>query len=457
MPWATIQQVTDQTGKTVDTADLALASSIIDTYAGTDPEMPEASLTARDRATLRKATAWQAVWIAGQPGYLEHRGVDYSPTADGTSAQRKSQADQDLAPLAQRELKNLSWIGTQVVNLRSQRSVPKGALMIDFLNESSDGGYGSGGYSGGGSSSGGLTGWQEITGKPLVFPPDLHSHTIAEVDGLQDALDLAGVGEGGTVSLAWSEITGRPSTFPPSTHVHVIGWADIANKPANFPPEAHGHGWAEISGKPSNFPPTAHTHTQGEVTGLSAALGSLAPLTALTGVEDALEAADAALDGRVTALEDAPAGGGSALVVRRGKVTSGNLTFPVAGAWVAVPGSPELVVPAAVGDYVEFSLPSMLGNFSVNFGDLAVRVGGALVRYLSTGTNTPATEGAPAFYGDQGFDRTSPVFEFVVEAGDLEGGNVTVVFATQGSGGGTVYASTDYPLKWRALNYGPVS
>jgi hypothetical protein len=287
MPWATIQQVQDQTGKTVSAEHLALASSIIDTYAGTDPEMPTTSLTARDRAVLRKATAWQAVWIGSQPGYLEHRGVDYSPTADGTSAQRKSQADQDLAPLAQRELKNLSWVGTRVMDLRGHRSVPKGALMIDFLNESSDGGYGAGYGSSGGSSSGGLTGWQEITGKPLVFPPDLHSHTMAEIEGLEAALEAAGTGEGGTVSLAWSEITGKPSTFPPSTHVHVIAWS-------------------EISSKPATFPATAHTHTQGDVSGLSASLAALTPLTTLEGVETALEAADAALDGRVDALEARP-------------------------------------------------------------------------------------------------------------------------------------------------------
>jgi len=138
MPWATVQQVKDQTGKDVSVEDLALASSVIDTYAGTDPELPEAALTARDRATLRKATGWQAIWIGNQPGLLTHRGVDYAPSADGASADRKSQADQDLAPLAQREIKNLSWMGTRVINLRADRRIPRGALMIDFLNESSD-------------------------------------------------------------------------------------------------------------------------------------------------------------------------------------------------------------------------------------------------------------------------------------------------------------------------------
>jgi hypothetical protein len=209
--------------------------------------------------------------------------------------------------------------------------------------------------------------------------------------------------------------------------------------------------WDSVTGKPATFPPSPHNQAISTITGLQAALDGLA-----TDVEVGALAADvSALDGRVTALEEAPGGGGSALVVRRGTVTSGNLTLAAAGGWVAVAGGPQLVLPAAVGDYVEFALTSMLGSFSTNFADLAVLSGASLVRYLSTGGASPASEGAPAFYGDQTFDRVSPVFEFEVEAGDLSGGTVTVVFATQGAGGGTIYASTDYPLRWRALNHGP--
>lgn len=191
--------------------------------------------------------------------------------------------------------------------------------------------------------------------------------------------------------------------------------------------------------------PTVHTHAVADVTGLQTALDNRATDAELT-----------ALDDRVVMLEGAPGGGGSALVVRRATVTSGNVTLAVSVPWAAVAGGPSMVLPAVAGDYVEFALASMLGNFGVNFLDLAVLAGGSLVRFLSSGTATAATEGAPAFYGDQAFDRVSPLFEFEVEAGDLDGGNVTVVFATKGSGGGTIYANADYPLRWRALNHGPV-
>lgn len=31
--------------------------------------------------------------------------------------------------------------------------------------------------------------WGDVTGKPSTFPPATHTHTIADIDGLQDALD----------------------------------------------------------------------------------------------------------------------------------------------------------------------------------------------------------------------------------------------------------------------------
>jgi len=31
--------------------------------------------------------------------------------------------------------------------------------------------------------------WEDVTGKPTAFPPATHTHTIAQVTGLQDILD----------------------------------------------------------------------------------------------------------------------------------------------------------------------------------------------------------------------------------------------------------------------------
>jgi len=138
VPWTTPADVLAITGATVTDEVCALASSIIDTYAGTDYDlMPVDSISARDRRVLAKAAAWQAAWIPGQPGYLSHRGAAQSANVDGTSRTKRSQAEEDLAPLALRELKNLSWVGTRVVDLRPGRLAPKGA-MVFWLSEEYD-------------------------------------------------------------------------------------------------------------------------------------------------------------------------------------------------------------------------------------------------------------------------------------------------------------------------------
>jgi hypothetical protein len=442
MPWATVQQVTDQTGQTVTTATLALASGVIDTYAGTDPEMPESAITARDRATLRKATAWQAAWIANQPGYLTHRGVDYSPNADGTSGQRKSQADQDLAPLAQRELKNLSWVGTRVMRVGPGRTHLKGAHMIDFLNESSDGGYGyASEYPIGSSSSAGLTGWQEITGKPLTFPPDEHAHEMSDIAGLLAALEAAGAGEGGTVSLAWEEITGKPATFPPAAHTHA---------------------WASITDKPTTFTPAPHSHAVVDVTGLQAALDGKAAIAYVDAVDGRVIDAEGRLDdaeGRLDALEGAPGGGGgTGPVITRARILTGDVVVAADAAWTPVPGI-SLAVPAVAGDNLLLTVACLISHTDSSFYELAVLVGGVPVRYASTGTGSPAggEEGDPSMYPLAGgpLHPLNTFMDFEVEAGDLSGGNVTFALVHKGSGGGKVYASAAFPFRWSARNDGP--
>jgi hypothetical protein len=41
----------------------------------------------------------------------------------------------------------------------------------------------------GGPGGGGPVAWVDITGKPTTFPPEAHTHVIADVTGLQTALD----------------------------------------------------------------------------------------------------------------------------------------------------------------------------------------------------------------------------------------------------------------------------
>lgn len=114
-----------------------------------------------------------------------------------------------------------------------------------------------------GAPGGGIT-WATLSGKPATFPPAVHSHAIADVTGLPEALEAAG----GTPT--WDAVTGKPTSFPPSAHQHP--WSDLTGVPATFAPAAHVHPWADITGKPSTYTPSAHVHDIGEVTGLQAAL-----------------------------------------------------------------------------------------------------------------------------------------------------------------------------------------
>lgn len=152
-------------------------------------------------------------------------------------------------------------------------------------------------------------------------------------------------------------------------------------------------------------------------------------------------------------------GGGSAITVVRRKVTSGDIVPQNnSGSWAALTGGPSLSIAAAVGDYVEFEIVDGMYDPQGTFMDLAVQAGGVLVRYMGSDTSTPLAEGAPAFYGLPGtFRGYGPTFEFVVTSGDIDTGAVKVVFAVNSNATGKLYASTNYPLKWRAINYGAVS
>lgn len=100
--------------------------------------------------------------------------------------------------------------------------------------------------------------WSEVSGKPTTFTPSAHTHTIAEIDNLQNTLankvdevigkqlstedyttaeknKLAGIQEGAeaNVNADWNATSGdtqilnKPTVFTPSTHIHNI--ADVNN------------------------------------------------------------------------------------------------------------------------------------------------------------------------------------------------------------------------------------
>jgi hypothetical protein len=241
---------------------------------------------------------------------------------------------------------------------------------------------------------------------------------VAGLDADGDVVDAAGTkitgGEGGATS--WSSITGKPTSFAPSGHglSHADGGSDeIVLDASQIGTGTIAIGRLPVGAGASQVAAGTHTHEGG--------------------------------------------GGGTEIVVVREVERGGNTTPVTNAAWTFLSGAPTLSIAAAVGDYVEFSILSMLFNPGNGYYDLAVIVGGSPVRYFATDTATPGAEGCPAFYPQPSSFRTyGPTFEFEVEAGDLSGGTVTVGWVNKGNGTGVVYADNTYPLKWRAMNYGPV-
>ena len=119
--------------------------------------------------------------------------------------------------------------------------------------------------------------WENITGKPEVFPCDGSCGGSGENSGNNG-------GDGGGVitgTVSWGNITGKPTTFAPSAHTHVItdlsnigdlkiDWSNIVNKPENI---GTGGGsvtltWENIQNKPTVFTPETHRHHASEIDGL---------------------------------------------------------------------------------------------------------------------------------------------------------------------------------------------
>lgn len=164
-----------------------------------------------------------------------------------------------------------------------------------------------------------------------------------------------------------------------------------------------------------------------------------------------------ALDARVVDLEEAPGGGGTAATITHGYVTAGNISATVHASWTVLDGL-SVAVPAAIGDEVAFRLTGLFDHNAArtDFFEIVVIVGGAVARFASTGTNSPTVAGD----GDPAISNNTTQFQGVValpmdltvEAGDLSDGNVTFGVAHKGAGGGKIFASTTYPLRWSARN-----
>jgi hypothetical protein len=163
------------------------------------------------------------------------------------------------------------------------------------------------------------------------------------------------------------------------------------------------------------------------------------------------------VSGLQDALDDLASGGsGGSVATAGGYVSSGDVTPQTTSSWAALSGGPTMAIAAVAGDVVEVSWSALKQPASGLFWDTCVLVSGTPVRYASSGTSTAAIEGDPAQYPDNSF-RPVATFSMRVTctSGDLSGGNITFgVAVLNPSGGGKLYAGTNYPFRWCATNFG---
>lgn len=107
--WALTADVVAVTGQSATAGSLALAQSMVEIFAGTTEASSDAGLiSARNLNHLRKAVAFQAVWLDAHPDVLEVmdvRGI----SQDGLSAEYAHAWAHLCAPLARMSIMRLTW------------------------------------------------------------------------------------------------------------------------------------------------------------------------------------------------------------------------------------------------------------------------------------------------------------------------------------------------------------
>lgn len=148
--------------------------------------------------------------------------------------------------------------------------------------------------------------------------------------------------------------------------------------------------------------------------------------------------------------------GGTHLAVARAVRTAGDqVVTNTAGVWTAVDTATDLVLTAAVGDVIEIGINRLTTATANLLLDIATVVGGNLTHYVSSnGGTSPAAAGLAGEYFDVTYRKSTPE-SYVVQAGDLVAGQITLRLVYQcGASSGTLYGSTNFPLMWQAVNFG---
>lgn len=152
-------------------------------------------------------------------------------------------------------------------------------------------------------------------------------------------------------------------------------------------------------------------------------------------------------------------GGGNPVVYDIERYTGGDITVSSTSAGAALSGPGTVIVACASGDLLMIGVSTRDGTSSGQSVrmDVGTIVSAAVVNYLSSLSGTPATIGVPGWFGAASTLYThSGEVPYVVQAGDISGGNVELSLRAWLSGAGSrnISASSGSPLIFWVRNLG---
>lgn len=218
--------------------------------------------------------------------------------------------------------------------------------------------------------------YANITGKPSTFAPSAHNHAISEVTGLQTALDA----KLPSANFTYANLTGTPN---------LTVYLTTANATATYQPLGNYATtscltFANITGKPSTFAPSAHNHAISEVTGLQTALDLKLPSANFTyaNITGKPTLANVATSGSYADLSNTPN-----LTLYLTTANAASSYLPSANfTYANITGKPSLATVATSGSYTDlsntpaaYSLPtattSVLGGVKVDGSTITITGG----------------------------------------------------------------------------------
>ncbi|MER6183027.1 hypothetical protein [Streptomyces sp. NPDC001652] len=152
-------------------------------------------------------------------------------------------------------------------------------------------------------------------------------------------------------------------------------------------------------------------------------------------------------------------GGGSTIRSATARIVDGAVVdLPSAASWVIAETSVgtklKCSIAAAAGDRVRVEGDFMRSG--AHFLDwVLLDSAGVIAIYGTTRTSTPPSEGAPSMYPSTSFPGIQGAKQFVIGAGHITSGQVTIALAHQGTAAGRVYANSTYPFEMLLTNLGP--